>query len=188
MGGSESNLKYVLLYGEEGAGKTLFEYKLQQNNEFDYSIIQSTYGISFEKLSVKDLHLGMFDLSGSKKQYDIVNILTKYVNIEGIIFIISLENLEKIEEAKDCLERILGNNFINPGLALFVIYNKKGTGDRLDWMGSEMNNDILDNRLGLEKLKKKYKLKNYVSFTIDISEMKKTDLEKPLAEFSKALV
>ena len=82
--------KYVLLYGEPKAGKTLFQYQLQTNMSFDTSQIESTYGISYEEYSIKDTDLGIFDLSGSLKQYKITNVVTKFVGVSGIIFILSM--------------------------------------------------------------------------------------------------
>ena len=117
MGGlNTSKTKYVLLYGEPDSGKTLFQYQLQSNINLNTEEIKSTYGISYETLSIGDCELGMFDLSGSIKQYDIVKIVTKFVDISGIIFIVSLTTLDRIDESKDSLERILGNNFLSIGI------------------------------------------------------------------------
>ena len=114
-------------------------------------------------------------------------ILKKEVNSKVYFYDEIDEKDANIENEKDTLERILGNNFINPGIGLLVIYNKKNVGDRLDWIASGSKNDVIDNMIGLPKLKEKYKLKGYVSFTIDLSEMKKPDLEIPILEFNRVL-
>ena len=183
MGGlNTSKTKYVLLYGEPDSGKTLFQYQLQSNINLNTEEIKSTFGISYETLSIGDCELGMFDLSGSIKQYDIVKIVTKFVDISGIIFIVSLTTLDRIDESKDSLERILGNNFLSSGQCLYVIYNKKDLGDKLDWMDA----NLLDNRLGIPKMKKKYKLKSVESQIIDINKIKSYNLEG-LIKFQEAL-
>lgn len=180
---NDSKIKYVLLYGEENSGKTLFQYRLQQLYQFNSNVIKPTFGVSYEVLPLNGIELGIFDLSGSQKQYNLVNIVTKAVNIEGIIFIVSIQNLDNIDQSRDALERILGNNFIDPGIALLVIYNKRGTGEKFDWMTTEM----LDNRLNLPKLAARYNVKQHISFVIDIDKMKKEELERPLNEFQSAL-
>lgn len=182
---NQSDKKYALLYGEEESGKTLFLYKLRQSNNFDCKIIESTYGVSYEEISKNGFNIGLFDVSGSKKQYDVVNIVTKAVNVKGIIFIIKLDNIDNIDDSKDCLERILGNNYINPGLGLFVIFNKTDDiGEKLDWM----NKDTLDNRLGLPKLAKKYNLKKYASTIMNISQISVEELNHHLFDIHKTLI
>lgn len=168
-----SKLKYALLYGEPSSGKTLFQYQLQSSINIKPDKIQSTYGISYEVISIGDIDLGIFDLSGSLNQYDVVKLVTRMVDISGIIFIVSLTTLNHIDKSKDSLERILGNNFLNPGLCLYVIYNKKDISDRLDWMDT----NLLDNRLGIPKMMKKYKLKVVESQILDISKVRIGALE-----------
>ena len=168
-----SNKKYILLYGEPKAGKTLFQYQLQTNMSFDTSKIEATYGISYEEYSIKDTDFGIFDLSGSLKQYKMTNVVTKFVDVAGIIFILSMKDIDKIDEARESLERILSNNYLNLNLCLFVLYNKKSTEEKLDWMDKE----LLDNRLGLKKAVKKFKLKSYISTILNIKESKNEIIE-----------
>ena len=140
---------------------------------FDTSQIESTYGISYEEYSIKDTDLGIFDLSGSLKQYKMTNVVTKFVDISGIIFILSMKDIDKIDEARESLERVLSNNYLNLNLCLFVLYNKKSTEEKLDWMDKE----LLDNRLGLKKVVKKFKLKSYISKILNIKESKNEIIE-----------
>jgi hypothetical protein len=56
---------------------------------------------------------------------------------------------------------------------LFILYNKKNEEERLDWIDS----DLLDNKLGVPKLKKKYKLKGTVSQIFDISKVRNDGIE-----------
>lgn len=180
---NHSKTKYVLLYGLPGAGKTLFQYQLQSGLPLEKEKLKQTYGVSFEVVSMSDIELGIFDVSGSLKQYGIVDIIMKSVDIEGIIFIVNLEQLEKIDEASDALEMIIGNNFIKSSkCCLLVLYNKKDLGDKIDWMEP----DLLDNRLGIWKLKKKYELKSVHSEIIDISTIRIDGIEE-LEKFAEKI-
>lgn len=165
--------KNVLLYGNSSVGKTLFQYQLQSNMTLDKKKIKETYGISYEVFVAGDVNLGIFDVSGDLQQYKIVNVITKNIEIHGIIYVFSLDQLDKIEEAKQTLERIVGNNYLENNLSLFIIYNKKEDEERLDWIDT----DLLDNRLGVPKLKKKYKLKGSVSQIFDISKIRNDGIE-----------
>lgn len=181
---NQSKTKYVLLYGLPGAGKTLFQYQLQSGLPLDKDKFKETYGVSFEIISMSDIDLGIFDVSGSLKQYGIVDIIMKSVDIEGIIFIVNLEELEKIDEASDALERIIGNNFVRSSkICLLVLYNKKDLGDRIDWMDC----DLLDSRLGIAKMKKKYDLKSVHSEILDINTVRIDGIEG-LEKFAENII
>ena len=56
---------------------------------------------------------------------------------------------------------------------MFVVYNKKNTEDKLEWMDKE----LLDNQLGLKKVVKKFKLKSYISTILNIKESKNEIIE-----------
>ena len=71
---------------------------------------------------------------------------------------------------------------MNNGQCLYIIYNKKDIGDKLDWMDA----NLLDNRLGIPKMKKKYKLKSVESQIVDINKVKAGSLEG-LVKFQEAL-
>ena len=165
--------KNILLYGNTNVGKTLFQYQLQSNMKLDQKKLKETYGISYEVFVAEDVDLGIFDISGDLQQYKIANVITKNIEIHGIIYVFSLDQLDKIEEAKQALERIIGNNYLENNLCLFILYNKKNEEERLDWIDS----DLLDNKLGVPKLKKKYKLKGTVSQIFDISKVRNDGIE-----------
>ena len=91
MGGivQKEILKNIILYGEKGAGKTLFQYQLQSEVNLESNKIKPTYGVNYEIYSVRGVNLGIFDLSGDIQQYTLTNMITKEVDIHGIIFIVS---------------------------------------------------------------------------------------------------
>ena len=92
MGGivQKGILKNIILYGEKGAGKTLFLYQLQSEMNLEKDKIKSTFGVNYEIYSVREVNLGIFDLSGDIQQYTLTNMITKAVDISGIIFIVLL--------------------------------------------------------------------------------------------------
>ena len=174
MGGivQKGILKNIILYGEKGAGKTLFLYQLQSEMNLEKDKIKSTFGVNYEIYSVREVNLGIFDLSGDIQQYTLTNMITKAVDIHGIIFIVSLDNIDLLDESRDSLERIIGNNFINSPPSVYIIFNKKKNLERLDWI----DNELLESRLGIPKLKKIYKIE-VVSQICDISEIRNDGID-----------
>lgn len=154
MGSIKSKSKYVLVYGRKNAGKSLFIYNLHTN--ITIQDIKSTEGFNYEEILIKDINLGVFDISGDIKQYELINILTKNVDLSGFIYVVNLENIDEIDKNKYYLELLYSNAYIKKGLPLFVIYNlKQYLNETLAWA----NTDLLDTRLGLKKLKNKYNIK-----------------------------
>lgn len=168
----KSIVKYIILYGEKGVGKTLFQYQLQSEMNLEKEKIKPTFGVNFEIYTVRDIDLGIFDLSGDIQQYALTNIITKSVEIVGIIFVVSLENINNLDESSECLERIIGNNFINNPPSVYIIFNKPKYIERLDWIDTE----LLESRLNIPKLLKLYKIK-VVSQICDISEIRNDGID-----------
>jgi hypothetical protein len=165
MGGIKSKTKYVLLYGDKGSGKTLLQYNMQSSlNVFED--LKSTEGFNYEEVKLKDTILGIFDISGDLKQYEIVNIITKCVTISGIIFIVPLENVAELDKSKALLKQILSNNYLKENLSLFIVYNIKATiKDKLIWM----NEQVLNKRFKIDALKERFKLNYVCSCISDVS-------------------
>ena len=44
----KSIVKYIILYGEKGVGKTLFQYQLQSEMDLEKEKIKPTFGVNFE--------------------------------------------------------------------------------------------------------------------------------------------
>ena len=94
------------------------------------------------------------------------------MEIVGIIFVVSLENINNLDESSECLERIIGNNFINNPPSVYIIFNKPKYIERLDWIDTE----LLESRLNIPKLIKLYKIK-VVSQICDISEIRNDGID-----------
>jgi len=179
-----SQTKYVLLYGEEGVGKTLLQYCIQSNLS-DFDKIEETKGVNYEEVEVKGVNLGIFDCSGNIIQYEIVDIITKCVAIEIIIFIISLEKIDELNKAKDRLKMIINNKHLSKGISLLVIYNKKSNMADKFWM----DENLLDDRMSLKKIAEKYKLKYVKSIISDVyvNNFKESKIYLTLEEFIQAI-
>jgi hypothetical protein len=183
MGSNTSKTKYVILFGDKGSGKTLLQYQLQSSIKLEHEQIRSTYGFNYEEYSIKDRPLGIFDVSGDLKQYGIVDIITKCVEISGVIFMVGMDKLDELDKAKEHLKIILGNNFLNDNISLMVLYNKKDVQDKLDWM----EKTLLDSRMGIDKLVKKFKLKYFQSKIIDVNYGPISELNDELEKFVEEL-
>jgi hypothetical protein len=179
MGAIKSKTKYTILYGPSGSGKTLLQYALQSSLNV-LKEIKPTEGYNYEEISLNNINLGIFDVSGNQNQYEIVSIVTKCVNISAIIYVVPMNILGELDKSAIQLELLLGNNNLKDGLSLIVIYNKDiREKDKTFWMPV----NLLDSRMKLEKLKKKYKLQDVKSCIIDVSMCNDNDT----AEFYKCI-
>ena len=75
------------------------------------------------------------------------------MDIIGIIFVVSLENINNLDESSESLKRII-IYFINNRINVYIIFNKSKYNwkIRLDWYW------ILESRLNIPKLIKLYKI------------------------------
>lgn len=164
MGAIKSKNKYVLLFGDSGSGKTLTLYSMQSSLNINENLLP-TEGFNYEEIKVKDTALGIFDISGDMKQYEIANIVTKCVNISGIIFVIPLDKIEQIDKSKELLKLMLANNFLRPKISLLVIYNMKNSlAEKFLWM----NESLLNSRIDLDRIKETYNISYIYSCITDI--------------------
>ena len=180
MGANSSKSKYFLLYGISNSGKTLMQYYLQSSIK-DTMEINPTAGFNFEELTINNTNLGIFDVSGDPKQTEILNIILKCVSISGIIFVIPIDKMEEIDKSKELLKLTLSNNYLKENLNLMIVYNYRNTKNKenLFWM----TESILDNRIGLNKIKDQFKLENVQSIIVDISDLDNSDFMNFLNSF-----
>lgn len=187
-----SRKKFIIIYGLENSGKTLLQYQSQAtknltNKEASKSEFNPTIGINYEELALNNFLLGIFDVSGSLYQYNLVNIICKNIDISGIIFVISLSQLKDIKLAKEALERILGNNYLKPNQHLLIIYNKHTEDSLKDKENNWIDNELLDNKLEINKLKVKYQIKSITSQILDIKNIKLGEAPTSFIIFDKNL-
>lgn len=191
MGASQDNSKKrCILYGLPGSGKTLFLFQLsseqrlstkeggESGNDTNFEFLQ-TLGINYEEVSLNKKKIGIFDISGEKSSYTLLNLICKNVEISGVIFVMSLKDLEKIDQVQEALEVVLGNNYLMPEPKLYIIYNNHND-ESYSWLSVE----LLDSKLEIEKLNKKYKVKDYHSEILDVSEVRGNKIPSGLNLFA----
>lgn len=190
MGASQKNSKKrCILYGLPGSGKTLFLFQLsseqrlltKEGGELDkdgFFEFFPTLGINYEEITIKTEKVGIFDISGEKSSYNLLNLICKNVEISGVIFVMSLNDIDNIDKVKGALEMVLGNNYLMPEPKLYVIYNTYE-----DEYYSWITKDLLDNKLEIEKINKKYKIKDFHSEILNISNVRENDKPNGLSLF-----
>ena len=164
MGAIQSRKKYVLLYGPLGSGKSTLLYSQKSTNKL-FQPMEPTKGINYEELQVDNQHLGFFEVSGDLKQYHLVNIVASTVDITGLVYVVSLFEIENMHLAKSQLKLLLGNqHFEEDAISLFVIYNiRNNDKERYSWLSAES----LDEGLSLKSLQEKFRLKSVNSLIHD---------------------
>ena len=146
--------------------------------------LDPTKGINFECITMNSLELNIFEVSGDQAQYNILNIVTKNVDIKAIIFVIDLDQASKMEDSKQLLEKMLGNQYLDIGLSLFIVYNlREKSKENLKWL----TKDILDSKLRLEKIQEKWALKYIGSCIYDCS-VSNGDIVKKMENFANQLL
>jgi len=196
MGGTQSEVKYVLLYGLKGCGKTLMLYNLhakikifETDNKNKSSGPAPTEGFNYEEKKIGNYKLGIFDVSGDPMQYDILSIITRSVNISGIIFMVSLDQLDELKEAQQALKLLLSNEFFTKKLSLFVLYNRSSENkESWEWMSKELFNK----QMKLDYIQENFKIKYIESCFHDcsiceISLNEQEQISTKLKEFANSL-
>jgi hypothetical protein len=129
--------KYILIYGVKGSGKTLLQYNMQTSFKIENKEIEPTQGYNYEEkeLPNSDVVLGIIDVSGDPQQYEIVDIVLKNIEIEGIIFLVPLQNLYDLDKSKILLQKVISNNNLGSNIPLLIVFNENMTNkENLDWI------------------------------------------------------
>lgn len=121
-------------------------------------------------------------------QYDVLNIITKAVQIDGIIFMVSLDQLDQLKQSKETLKMLFANRYLPKKLSLFVLYNRSSENkEKYEWMSLELFN----NQLGVDDIKEKFSLKYFGSCFHDCNLVENTlnspdQLSTKLQEFANS--
>lgn len=109
----------ILMVGLDAAGKTTLLYKLKLA-EVVTSI--PTIGFNVETLEYKNIRFTVWDVGGQT----VIRPLWRhyYMNTEGLIFVVDSNDPERIKEAADELQRMLGEDQLR-GAALLIFANKQ---------------------------------------------------------------
>ena len=168
MGQNQSDVKYVILYGLKGSGKTLFLYNLHAKIKiFDGNKgPEPTEGFNYEEKDANNYTLGIFDISGDPMQYEVLNIIAKSVNISGIIFMVSLDQLDELKQAQELLKLVFSNQYFTKRLSLYIIYNRSAENkEKYEWMSK----DLFKTQLNLDSIKEQFRVKFIDSDFLDCS-------------------
>lgn len=132
----------ILMVGLDAAGKTTILYKLKLG-EIVTTI--PTIGFNVETVEYKNISFTVWDVGGQDK----IRPLWRHYfqNTQGLIFVVDSNDRERVEEAKDELSKMLGEDELRDAV-LLVFANKQ------DLPNAMTAQDITD-KLGLSQLRNK---------------------------------
>ena len=112
----------ILMLGLDAAGKTTILYKLKLGE-----VVSSvpTIGFNVETVEYKNIKFTVWDVSGQDK----IRLLWRhyYQNTQGLIFVVDSSDKERVELAKEELQRMLGEEELRDAV-LLVFANKQDLG------------------------------------------------------------
>ncbi|KFY01838.1 hypothetical protein O988_02493 [Pseudogymnoascus sp. VKM F-3808] len=130
----------LLMLGLDAAGKTTILYKLKLNQ--DVTTIP-TVGFNVETVTYKNVKFNVWDVGGQDK----IRPLWRhyYSGTQGLIFVIDSSDLERMEEAKQELHRIINDREMKDSL-LLIFANKQD-------LDGAMKPEKVPEALGLNRIK-----------------------------------
>ena len=131
----------ILMLGLDAAGKTTILYKLKLGE-----VVSSvpTIGFNVETVEYKNIKFTVWDVGGQDK----IRLLWRhyYQNTQGLIFVVDSSDKDRIDIAREELQRMLGEEELRDAIVL-VFANKQDMG--------VMSVPEITERLGLHSLKGK---------------------------------
>ena len=130
----------ILMVGLDAAGKTTILYKLKLG---EVVTTIPTIGFNVETVEYKNISFTVWDVGGQDK----IRLLWRhyYQNTQGIIFVVDSNDRERVDDAKEELHRMLGEDELKDAV-LLVMANKQ------DLPGAMTTPDITD-KLGLHTIR-----------------------------------
>jgi len=108
----------LAIVGLDEAGKTTILYKMQLD---EYVKVSATVGLNTEDVTIKNVNIKVFDLSGQEKLRKVWTYY--YSSIEGIVFVVDCSKVERLPSAKEELHSLLANEELQ-SLPLLIFGNK----------------------------------------------------------------
>ena len=129
----------ILMVGLDAAGKTTILYKLKLG---EVVTTIPTIGFNVETVEYKNISFTVWDVGGQDK----IRLLWRhyYQNTQGIIFVVDSNDRDRVDDAKEELHRMLGEDELKDAI-LLVMANKQ------DLPGAMTTPDITD-KLGLHTI------------------------------------
>ena len=130
----------ILMVGLDAAGKTTILYKLKLG---EVVTTIPTIGFNVETVEYKNISFTVWDVGGQDK----IRLLWRhyYQNTQGIIFVVDSNDRDRIDDAKEELHRMLGEDELKDAI-LLVMANKQ------DLPGAMTTPDVTD-KLGLHTIR-----------------------------------
>ena len=131
----------ILMVGLDAAGKTTILYKLKLG---EVVTTIPTIGFNLETVEYKNISFTVWDLDGKDK---IRRLLFRhyYQNTQGLIFVVDSNDRERIDQAREELHRMLGEDELRDGI-LLVFANKQD-------LPNAMSAAEITEKLGLSSLR-----------------------------------
>ena len=129
----------ILMVGLDAAGKTTILYKLKLG---EVVTTIPTIGFNVETVEYKNISFTVWDVGGQDK----IRLLWRhyYQNTQGIIFVVDSNDRDRVDDAKEELHRMLGEDELKDAI-LLVMANKQ------DLPGAMTTPDLTD-KLGLHTI------------------------------------
>ena len=108
----------ILMVGLDAAGKTTILYKMKLGEVVNTI---PTIGFNVETVDYKNISFNVWDVGGQDK----IRLLWKhyYTNTQGLIFVVDSNDRERIGEARDELQKMLGEEELRD--AVLLVYANK---------------------------------------------------------------
>ena len=108
----------ILMVGLDAAGKTTILYKLKLG---EVVTTIPTIGFNVETVEYKNISFTVWDVGGQDK----IRLLWRhyYQNTQGIIFVVDSNDRERVDDAKEELHRMLGEDELKDAV-LLIMANK----------------------------------------------------------------
>merc|ERR1719235_1061547 len=109
----------ILMVGLDAAGKTTILYKLKLG---EVVTTIPTIGFNVENVEYKNINFTVWDIGGQDKIRKLWRYY--YANTQGLIFVVDSNDRDRIEDAKEELTKMLGEDEMRDA-ALLVLANKQ---------------------------------------------------------------
>merc|ERR1719456_249333 len=109
----------LLMVGLDAAGKTTILYKLKLG---EVVTTIPTIGFNVEKVEYKNINFTVWDIGGQDKIRKLWRYY--YANTQGLIFVVDSNDRDRIEDAKEELSKMLGDDEMRDAI-LLVFANKQ---------------------------------------------------------------
>ena len=135
----------ILMLGLDGAGKSTILYKLKLGENV---ITIPTIGFNYETIHYGGFNMNIMDIGGQDR---IRMLWQKYFHdTQGIIFVVDSNDIQRIQEVKMEIEKILQSEDLKSSI-LLIYANKQD-------LPNSINPNELSRRLGLSNIKNQWKI------------------------------